>query len=93
MEDPKASLDYRLTKLEEHRRQLGRSLIEASAAKRRLENQRNQMAAAVARYTEQATASVEVERAIWPAQPCSASKKRRRVRPNWKPTSRTWTAR
>ncbi len=62
MEDPRASLDYSLTKLEENRRQLGRSLIDVSAAKRRLENQRDQMAAAVARYAEQAKASVEAGR-------------------------------
>ena len=37
MENPKASLDYSLVKLEESRRQIGRSLVEVSAAKTRLE--------------------------------------------------------
>ena len=63
MQDPRASLDYSLTRLEENRRQLGRSLIDVSAAKRRLENQRDQMAAAVARYAEQARASAKAGRA------------------------------
>lgn len=62
MEDPKASLDFSLTKLEENRRQLARSLIEVSAAKQRLENQRDQLAAAAAKYEEQARASVQAER-------------------------------
>ena len=62
MEDPKASLDYSLTKLEENRRQMSRSLIDVSAAKRRLENQCDQMAAAATKYGEQARASVEAER-------------------------------
>ncbi len=59
MEDPKASLDFSLTKLEENRRQLARSLIEVSAAKQRLENQRDQLAAAAAKYDEQARAAVQ----------------------------------
>lgn len=62
MEDPKASLDYSLTKLEENRRQLSRSLVEVSAAQQRLENQRDQMAAAAEKYSEQARASVEAGR-------------------------------
>jgi phage shock protein A len=59
MEDPKASLDFSLTKLEENRRQLARSLIEVSAAKQRLENQRDQLAEAAAKYDEQARAAVQ----------------------------------
>ena len=47
MEDPKASLDYSLTRLEENRRALSRGLVEVSAARHRLESQRNQMATAV----------------------------------------------
>ena len=62
MEDPKASLDYSLSKLEEARRELSRSLIEVSAAKRRLQNQRNQMAAAAEKYQQQAEAAVEADR-------------------------------
>ena len=58
MEDPKASLDYSLTKLEENQRQIGRSLVEVSAAKKRLEQQRDQMAAAAAKYGEQARSAV-----------------------------------
>lgn len=62
LEDPKASLDYSLTKLEENRRQLSRGLIEVSAAKRRLEDQRHQLAAATEKYTEQAKAAVTSDR-------------------------------
>lgn len=62
LEDPKASLDYSLTKLEENRRQLSRGLIEVSAAKRRLENQRDQLAAAAEKYAEQAKAAVVSDR-------------------------------
>ncbi|NOX61645.1 MAG: PspA/IM30 family protein [Chloroflexi bacterium] len=62
LEDPKASLDYSLTKLEETRRELSRGLIEVSAARRRLEAQRDQMAAAAARYEEQAKAAVAAGR-------------------------------
>lgn len=62
LEDPKASLDYSLTKLEDNRRQLSRSLIEVSAARRRLENQRDEVTAAVNKYAEQARASVDAGR-------------------------------
>ena len=62
MEDPRASLDYSLTKLEDNRRQIARSLVDVSAAKRRLENQRDQMAEAAGRYGVQAKAAVEAGR-------------------------------
>ena len=62
LENPKASLDYSLSKLEEARRELSRSLIEVSAAKRRLQNQRTQMVAAVERYQQQAEAAVDAGR-------------------------------
>ncbi len=62
LEDPKASLDYSLTKLEENRRQLSRSLVEVSAAKRRLEKQEAQLATAVSKYTEQAQMAVNANR-------------------------------
>jgi len=62
MEDPKASLDYSLVKLEETRRELGRGLIEVSAAKRRLEAQQEKLAAASAKYGEQAKAALESDR-------------------------------
>jgi len=61
-EDPKASLDYSLTKLEESRSQISRSLIDVSAAKKRLENQREQLGAAIQKYDEQAQTSVKAER-------------------------------
>jgi len=61
-EDPKASLDYSLTKLEESRSQISRSLIDVSAAQKRLENQRDQLAAAIQKYEEQAQAAVQAER-------------------------------
>ncbi len=62
LEDPKASLDYSLSKLEEARRELSRSLIEVSAAKRRLQNQRQQLAQAAAKYQQQAEAAVDADR-------------------------------
>ncbi|HEY80014.1 MAG TPA: PspA/IM30 family protein [Anaerolineae bacterium] len=62
LEDPKASLDYSLSKLEEARRELSRSLIEVSAAKRRLQNQRMQMVAAAEKYQQQAEAAVDADR-------------------------------
>jgi len=62
MEDPKASLDYSLIKLEETRRELGRGLIEVSAAKRRLEAQQDKLATASAKYGEQAKAAIESDR-------------------------------
>ena len=62
LEDPKASLDFSLAKLEESRRQIGRSLIEVSAAKKRLENQHDQLVELAQKYTEQAQAAVKVER-------------------------------
>jgi phage shock protein A len=62
MEDPKASLDYSLVKLEESRRQISRSLVEVSAAKTRLEQQRDGLAAAAQKYADQAKAAVEAGR-------------------------------
>jgi len=61
-EDPKASLDYSLAKLEESRSQISRSLVDASAAKNRLENQRDQINAAAQKYEEQAQGAVKVGR-------------------------------
>jgi phage shock protein A len=61
-EDPKASLEYSLAKLEESRGQIGRSLIEVSAAQKRLENQREQLLAAIQKYKEQAQTAVKAER-------------------------------
>jgi phage shock protein A len=62
MEDPKASLDYSLVKLEESRRQIGRSLVEVSAAKTRLEHQQDELVAAAQKYAGQAKAAVEAGR-------------------------------
>ncbi len=57
-EDPRASLDYSLAKLEETHTKIGRSLIEVSAAKNRLDMQANQLSALLGKYTEQAQAAV-----------------------------------
>jgi phage shock protein A len=62
MENPKASLDYSLVKLEESRRQIGRSLVEVSAAKTRLEHQQDELVAAAQKYAGQAKAAVEAGR-------------------------------
>ncbi len=61
-EDPKASLDYSLERLEESRAQIGRSLIEVSAARNRLEIQRSQIGAALDKYQEQAQSAVKADR-------------------------------
>jgi phage shock protein A len=61
-EDPKASLDYSLTKLEESRSQVGRSLIEVSAAKSRLALQRDQLTTALQKYQTQAETAVKAGR-------------------------------
>jgi len=62
IEDPKASLDYSLRKLEDARRDLSQGLIEVNAAKRRLQAQRDQMAVAADKYQQQAAAAVEAHR-------------------------------
>jgi len=61
-EDPKASLDYSLAKLEESRSQISRSLIEVSAAEKRLKNQRDQLTAAIQKYEQQAQTAVKADR-------------------------------
>ena len=61
-EDPKASLDYSLTKLEESRSQISRSLIVVSAAQKRLETQLNQLSAAIQKYEQQAETAIKSER-------------------------------
>ena len=62
MEDPKASLDYSLTKLEESRKQITRSLIDVSAAKKRREGQLNQFEQASRKYEEQAQTAIKAGR-------------------------------
>lgn len=59
LEDPKASLDYSLTRLQENLRQVSQSLVEVATAKRTLQAQRDKLAAAVTRYEEQARAALE----------------------------------
>ena len=61
-DDPKASLDYSLTKLEQSRDQINRSLIEVSAAKKRLETQLEQLVSLTDKYDGQARSALEVER-------------------------------
>ncbi len=61
-EDPKASLDYSLTKLEESRSQVGRSLIEVSAARNRLSMQRDQLNLVLQKYQTQAETAVKARR-------------------------------
>jgi phage shock protein A len=58
-EDSRASLDYSLAKLEETHAQIGRSLVEVSAAKNRLEIQRDQLSALLQKYTDQAQSAVK----------------------------------
>lgn len=62
MEDPKAGLDYSLTKLEENRRQITRSLIDVRAARRRLQKQRDDFAAAAEKHAGQARSAVDADR-------------------------------
>lgn len=62
LEDPKASLDYSLTRLQENLRQVSQSLVEVAAARRTLEAQRDQLAAAVTKYEEQARAALGKDR-------------------------------
>jgi len=62
LEDPKANLDYSLTRLQENLRQVGKSLVEVAAAKRTLESQRNKLAAAATRYEEQARSALARDR-------------------------------
>ncbi len=61
-EDPKASLDYSLAKLEESCAQIGRSLIDVSAARNRLDFQRGQIGAGIDKYQEQAQAAINANR-------------------------------
>lgn len=61
-EDPKASLDYSLEKLEESYGKISRSLVDVSAAKKRLEIQRDQFNAAAQKYHEQAQEAVKATR-------------------------------
>ncbi len=59
MEDPKATLDYSLTRLQAQMRQVNDSLVQVAAARRRLEAQRHTLASAVARYDRQARSALQ----------------------------------
>ncbi len=59
LEDPKATLDYSLTRLRAHMRQVNDSLVQVAAARRRLEAQRHTLSSAVARYEQQARAALQ----------------------------------
>jgi phage shock protein A len=62
LEDPKANLDYSLTRLQDNLRQVGKSLVEVAAAKHTLEAQRDRLAAAATRYEEQARSALARDR-------------------------------
>ena len=62
IEDPRASLDYSLTRLQASLRQISDSLVEVATARRTLEAQRDQAQATVAKYEEQARQAVTLGR-------------------------------
>lgn len=62
LEDPRASLDYSLTRLQASLRQISDSLVEVSTARRNLETQRTQLEAASAKYETQARDALAVNR-------------------------------
>lgn len=57
-QDPLISLDNNLTKLEQSRADIRRSLVEVNAARLRLEKQRRQLQSKIDRYDEQAQAAL-----------------------------------
>ncbi|HIP96188.1 MAG TPA: PspA/IM30 family protein, partial [Anaerolineae bacterium] len=62
LEDPQASLDYSLTRLQASLRQISDSLVETAAARRRLETQRIQLEKAIAKYEGQARDALAADR-------------------------------
>ncbi len=62
IEDPRLSLDYSLTKLEENRREINRSLIEVMAAHKRLSAQRDQLSGSLGKLDQQAGEAVKTGR-------------------------------
>lgn len=62
IEDPRAELDYSLTRLQAQLRQISDSLVEVSTARRALEAQRNQVQKTIGKTEEQARQAVRVER-------------------------------
>ena len=62
LEDPKASLDYSLTRLQASLRQISDSLVEVATARRYLETQQNQVEKAIAKYEGQARDALAADR-------------------------------
>ena len=62
LEDPQASLDYSLTRLQASLRQISDSLVETAAGRRRLETQRMQLERAIAKYEGQARDALAADR-------------------------------
>lgn len=62
IEDPRANLDYSLTRLQASLRQISDSLVEVATARRMLETQRDQAQATVAKYEDQARQAVTLGR-------------------------------
>lgn len=62
MDDPRASLDYSLTRLQASLRQISDSLVEVSTARRSLEAQRGQVQKTIDKTEEQARQAVRVGR-------------------------------
>ena len=62
LEDPRADLDYSLTRMQASLRQISDSLVEVSTARRRLEAQRAQVQKTIDKTEEQARQAVRVER-------------------------------
>src|SRR3990170_6404061 len=62
MEDPRASLDYSLTRLQGSLRQISDSLVEVSTARRSLEGQRGQTQKAIDKADEQARQAIRASR-------------------------------
>ncbi len=61
-EDPKATLDQSMERLQGHLIRVNRSLVEVTAAKRRLEAQRNALKQAATRYEQQARLAIKKQR-------------------------------
>lgn len=62
LEDPRASLDYSLTRLQASLRQISDSLVEVSTARRNLEAQRGQVQKTIDKTEEQARQAVRIGR-------------------------------
>lgn len=62
LEDPRASLDYSLTRLQASLRQISDSLVETATARRRLETQHTQLERAIDKYEGQARDALVADR-------------------------------